>query len=118
MHRTFTGPTGIAIISPTMMPPISNSISLMRRLSPRMLFRLRGPHLNPADHGSRRHTQHQRDRLRHVFRSDHPTGVAGALGGVPLEIRVHASRHDVTDPDVVVTVVQHHGFAETVESEF
>src|ERR1017187_9079027 len=114
MHRMFTGPTGIAIISPTMMPPISNSISLMRRLSPRILFGARGTHFDAADHGPRGHPQHQDHRLGHVFRSDHPACVAGALGGVALEIRVHASRHDITDPDVVVTVVQHHGFAETV----
>ncbi len=30
MHKMFTGPTGIAIIRPTMMPPISNSTSLIR----------------------------------------------------------------------------------------
>ena len=34
-----------------------------------------------------------------------------------MELGVHASRHDATDPDVVVTVVEHHGFAEAVESE-
>src|ERR1035441_4692893 len=118
MHKTFTGPTGMAIIRPTMMPPISNSIALIRRLSPRMLFRARRAHFDTADHGSRRHAQHQRHRFGHVFRCDHPACVAGALGGVARELRVHAARHDATDPNVVVTVVEHHGFAESVESEF
>src|ERR1035437_4957492 len=117
MHKMFTGPTGSAIIRPTIMPPISKSISLIRRLSPRILFRARRAHFDAADHGSRGHAQHHSDRLGHVLGSDHPACVAGALGGVALELRVHASRHDITDPDVVVTVVEHHGFAETVQSE-
>ena len=34
------------------------------------------------------------------------------------ELSIDASGHDVADTNIVVAMVQHHGFAEAVEAEF
>src|ERR1039457_5070303 len=80
-----------------------------------LLARLGGPHFHAADHGARRHPKHQGYHLRHVLRRDHPTGVARAFARLCAEFRVHAPRHNRADTYMVIAMVQHHRFAETVE---
>src|SRR4051794_13880948 len=54
------------------------------------------------------------DNICHVFGSNLP----GRPFSASPEFCIHASRHYVTHTNVVVTVVEHHRFTETVQSEF
>src|SRR5580658_103109 len=66
-----------------------------------------------------RHSQQHQYNLPNILRRDLPFRLCQiGLGRSATEVCIDASRHNVSDPHVVVTMVQHHGFRETVQSEF
>src|SRR5204863_8940592 len=80
-----------------------------------LLLRARRTDLDPADGGPLWNAQYECDRFGNIFGRDHPTRVAAAPGRASRKFRVDAARHDRSDPDLVITVVEHQCFAKKVE---
>src|SRR5581483_2169608 len=75
---------------------------------------LRRPQLDAAHERSRRHSQQCQNYVGDIFRCDLP----GRCGGARAELGIYAPWHDIAHAHVVVAVIEHHGFAETVQSIF
>src|SRR5579883_544484 len=79
-------------------------------------FRLGRPNLYPANQSSFWHGNEHPDNFGDILRLNLPFLAVGRR--MPAEFGGDATGHDVTDTNVVITLVKHHGFAETVHSEF